>query len=295
MKIGLCVFLTAIVLGIAAWTVFHSSAAIKYDVNSVEIVEKVNDVKPNVSQKEVVFEGVSFIYETDLFSEIKSERVKAQPLADATHKPDSVYPQHTKFTLSNNSKNKSTSEISVYSVEEYKQAYSVEKHYVNIVTQNFKKLKQILDKPSRLKASSQVQLPFIQLIDAHQVFHARAKVVRFNNGKGLLFLTQHSQDAIALINNQEIEYIYQGLTDNGKHFVFMSFSVSTDELPGDYDDLSHRNYVDVSKLFDNIGKNQKSYSEYTNRISAELNKLPAEKFEPNLNKIESLINSLKIK
>jgi|GEM_PF-2333798 len=295
MKIGLCIFSTAVVLGMAAWTFFHSSAAVENDDNSVEIVERTIDVKPNVSKKEVVFENVSFLYESDLFSEIKSERVKAQPLADAEAKPDSVYPQHSRFVLSNNSKNKSTSEISVYLVEEYKQAYSIEKRYVNIVAQNFKELKQILEKPSRIRSSSNVQLPFIQLIDAGQVFHARAKVVRFQNGKGLLFLTQHSQDVFDLINNRKIEYIYQGLTDNGKHFIFMSFTVSTDELPEDYDDVNHRNYVAVDKFLDNIEKNQKSYREYTNRIAVALDKLPAEKFEPNLDKIESLISSLKIK
>jgi hypothetical protein len=297
MKVGICVFLTAIFLGIAVWTFFNNQTAVKNGdkYKAVEVIEKARGVETNILKKEVVFENISFTYDTDLFSKVRSEIIQAQPLKDATHKPDSVYPQHINFTLASNSKNKSTSEISVYLVEEYKQAHSVEKHYVNIVAQNFKELKRILEKPQRITASSKTELPFIKLVDAGQVFHARTKVVNFQNGKGLLFLTQYTQDAFALINNQQIEYIYQGLSDDRKYFIFMSFPVSTSELPEDYDDKNHGNYVSVDKFSGSFGENQKPYLEYTNRIAVELDKLPAGRFEPDLSKIESLINSLKIK
>ena len=110
-----------------------------------------------------------------------------------------------------------------------------------------------------------------------------------------MFLTQWVQDEIP-INNGRLIYLFQGLTADNKYFVFMGFPVSAEGLPESDDVKYPEKYrkLDDSSAFMTT-QYKKLYKQYALEIARKLDKMPPEKFEPNLSKIESLINSLKVK
>jgi hypothetical protein len=296
MKIGFVVFLATVVVGIAVWASFQPSLVDKNIDNSIEVnaFEKPKDFKFKVSKKDVVFENVSFTYETDSFSEIKSEIVQAQPLIDEMHKPDYVNPRHINFSLRSvrtDILQDFDAAIRIYPIEGLIQAYSVSKESVKGLKSEINRLDKILGKKTKLATALKPELPYLEFVDASQLFHARAKVVRFQNGTGLLFLTQFLNEGYAhVINNERLEYAFQGLTDDKKYLVSMTFSVSVKGFPSSDMDDTHGDYKIPDTLLPN-----KSYDEYVLKIARELDKMPSQKFTPNLNKIENLIHSLKIK
>lgn len=296
MKIGFVVFLAALVVGIAVWAFFYPSAVDKNVDNSIKakVIEKPRDSKSNITKKDVVFENVSFTYETDSFSEIKSEIVQAQPLIDEMDKGDYVNPRHINFSLRSvrtDILQDFDAAIRIYPVEEFIQAYSVSKESVKGVKSEIKRLDKVLGKQTKLVTALKPELPYLEFVDASQLFHARAKVVRFQNGRGLLFLTQFLSEAYAhVINNERLSYKFQGLTDDKKYLVSMSFSVSAEGFPSSDMDDTHGDYKIPNTLLPN-----KSYDEYLLKTAHELDKMPVQKFTPNLDKIENLIHWLKIK
>ncbi len=90
-------------------------------------------------------------------------------------------------------------------------------------------------------AAPAVDIPFLPLFNAAQVFRAKVGYIPFQNGQGVRFLTEYAQ-YYAPVNNQDLFYTYQGLTSDGDYWVSAIFPVnaaflqskpdSTDVPPG---------------------------------------------------------------
>ncbi|MGD2079067.1 MAG: hypothetical protein PVH18_11840, partial [Chloroflexota bacterium] len=91
-------------------------------------------------------------------------------------------------------------------------------------------LQELLVKKPDLSASN--PLPFLPLFNAQAMFTAQGQYLNFANGSGIRYLTQFGQ-AASPINNQELVYTFQGLTDDGAYYVAAVFPVAQSELPGD--------------------------------------------------------------
>lgn len=74
------------------------------------------------------------------------------------------------------------------------------------------------------------EFPALPLNHAAQVIHAQILYLDFQNGRGVRFLTQHNQEARP-INNQELVYVFQGITEDGLHGVTACFPVNHPSLP----------------------------------------------------------------
>jgi len=127
-------------------------------------------------------------------------------------------------------------------------------------------------------------LPLLPYFNAGQEFFAQYKVMSFGNGKGIRYLTQYTQ-FIDPINNHEMFYTFQGLTNDGKYWVSAVLPISNPILPADGNNPPN-------------GQSQEEFSNnfvtYIADITAKLNSQPSENFSPTLTMLDGLVNSIKI-
>jgi hypothetical protein len=76
------------------------------------------------------------------------------------------------------------------------------------------------------------EVPFLPLFNAAQVIHAQFDYLTFEDGAGVRFVTQYGQ-GMGPINNNELFYTFQGLTDDGAYYVAAILPVSHPDLPAD--------------------------------------------------------------
>jgi hypothetical protein len=125
-------------------------------------------------------------------------------------------------------------------------------------------------------------LPFLPLFNAAQVMHAQVQYLDFKNGKGVRFLTQFDQAPLP-INNYELFYTFQGLTSDGKYYVAAVLPVTNPELPAS------------SEVSEQQAKELNDFPNYLSGVVALLNQQPADRFTPDLNKLDALMGSIEVK
>jgi hypothetical protein len=113
-----------------------------------------------------------------------------------------------------------------------------------------------------------------------QAFIAKKKLLRFRNGRGVLFLTQYGQEKLP-INNAGLVYTFQGLTDDNAWYVSAVFPVAAPGLPTS-------DIVTNSKAF------LASYDRYLTETVERLEKLPARNYTPSLTLLENVVRSIKV-
>jgi hypothetical protein len=126
------------------------------------------------------------------------------------------------------------------------------------------------------------QLPFLPLFNAAQALHAQVQTRDFKGGKGVRFLTQLAHGMVA-VNNHELVYIFQGLTNDGKYYIAAVLPVTNPSLPAD------------SKLSDEQNKALNDYPAYRSGMVTLLNQQAPESFTPGLNQLDELISSIEVK
>jgi hypothetical protein len=101
---------------------------------------------------------------------------------------------------------------------------------------------------------------------------------------------------MALISNDHLQYVFQGLTTDGKYYVVAEMPVSVPFLPDD----SPEEFEGYRRLYlledystpDTI---KARYKDYVRSITTRLEKLPADKFRPALRHFEEMIASIRVK
>ncbi len=73
-------------------------------------------------------------------------------------------------------------------------------------------------------------LPFLPIFHAAQAFHADLALTPFVSGSGIRFLTLYAQ-YFAPVNNQDLFYTYQGLTNDGQYWVSAILPINHVILP----------------------------------------------------------------
>jgi hypothetical protein len=128
-------------------------------------------------------------------------------------------------------------------------------------------------------------LPFLPWVNAQQTFCSQPQVVQFPGGKGIRYLTYYSQDPSPVLE-QHVFYTFQGMTNDGKFYVSVSFPVQTGIFPTqppDCPQCSEPNY--------------NPFPEWTKMLTEQLNQLhaqPADQFRPSLLLLDKLIKSIRI-
>ncbi|HTY57654.1 MAG TPA: hypothetical protein VMF59_02515 [Bacteroidota bacterium] len=240
--------------------------------------------QPKGRTRSVTYQNVSLAFDAGLAKDFVAETIPAVPLEEKTDKPDGVAPAHVLITLRDSyaAKLKRDTE-SIYALPQiavfptrdpgdprFDEEYPTMRGAVN-------DLSKLL---SRRAGSVSEAIPFLPWADEHQLFIVKKRLVRFRNGRGVLFLTQYEQEE-SPVSNASLVYTFQGLTDDNAWYVSAVFPVAAQGLtppPGEAGSAAFH----------------AGYDAYIKRTTENLNRLPARRFTPHLLLLEEMIRSIKV-
>jgi len=234
--------------------------------------------------KTVAYGNLTLSYETSLANDHIAETVPAMPLAHPSDKPDGVAPEHIMVTLRDSyvsAKRRETNpsyalaRISVFpTADPGNRNFDAEFPTMNRTAED---LSAYLVRRSHPAGHT---IPFLPWTDMGQAFIAKKKLLRFRNGRGVLFLTQYGQEKLP-INNAGLVYTFQGLTDDNAWYVSAVFPVAAPGLPTS-------DNVTSSKAF------LASYDRYLTETVERLEKVSARNYTPSLMLLENVVRSIKV-
>jgi hypothetical protein len=124
------------------------------------------------------------------------------------------------------------------------------------------------------------EIPVLPLLHSGQQFRAHVTYLDFQNGSGVRFLTQFGQEPRPL-NNQELYYVFQGITEDGQHYISAFFPINAMPLPAT-STMSEAEYaVFIADWENQIPKAAKALAE-----------LPAQAFKPALRLVDEMLQSI---
>jgi len=117
-------------------------------------------------------------------------------------------------------------------------------------------------------------------------FSAQIYAVNFKNGHGIRYLTQVFMNFQA-VNNTELHYYYQGMTDDGKYYVQAILPINAPFLATDGD-------PNGTLPADGILFNGDDFSGYLNAVAQKLNSTDTFSFTPYLEHLDAMIESMQV-
>ncbi|HNH26026.1 MAG TPA: hypothetical protein PLR93_03350, partial [Anaerolineales bacterium] len=235
---------------------------------------------PEATGISVSFQNVQFVIPEGLASGASSEVI---PAADeATAGPWGVAPEYIEFVLMDYSPRDEFKPpvIRIYPAQEYAA--------VNSWAQgSLAKLQAILASPSMSMTND--NLPTIPFNGAAaQQYAAQAKIVSFANGSGVRMTSQYAQFPGPILKDGSY-YHYEGLTNDGKYMVAIMVPVTL-PIQATAENPSADGVVYPSDISDTI-----ALDAYFQGVTDLLNAATPDSFQPNLNVLDALIQSIQIK
>jgi hypothetical protein len=135
------------------------------------------------------------------------------------------------------------------------------------------------------------QVPGVPFFNAQAVFVSNIEVISFQNGSGIRFLTQYDQYN-APVNNYELFYHFQGVTNDGAYYIIAILPVTTQLLAETSDPAAAVPPNGVT--YPDINDIHADWKGYYAAITDLLNATPGDYFTPTLGQLDALINSMVI-
>jgi hypothetical protein len=222
----------------------------------------------------VSYEGVSFVMPNEVAGSAKTEKITA--VEENSGAPWEIAPTHLRFTLTEYPLQGKFHEptIFVYPADEYAQSNPN-------AAEQMDRLKKILSGATPLQET----LPTVPFFNATAQIAADIKLLPFQNGSGVRWLTQYAQYA-APINNHELFYHFQGLSSDGKYYMIAILPVTAPILPEDEKPEATIPEGGVPIPTD-VGPNEVYYFS----VMEKLNALSPDAFTPSLEALDALIQS----
>ncbi len=225
------------------------------------------------TSKSASFNQFSFNYDLSLATDVTSTVVPG--LTDPGAPEFMIYPDTTQFNFVGY---KSTNtyhhpRIEIYAVADYEKISD----YAKTTIAN---LKTLLANES---TAPDKEIPFLPVFNATQVFHAQVQYLKFSGGHGIRFVTQFDQ-AFLPINNLEIIYTFQGLTDDGKYYISAILPVASNILPN-----TDQVPADQQQTFGD------TFPQYLKDTVKKLDAQKSSDFAPELSLLDAVIQSLQVK
>ncbi len=151
------------------------------------------------------------------------------------------------------------------------------------------RLNNILGNPSA--PLSNEQLPTVPFFNAAQVFASNIKVITFQNGKGVRFLTEYAQYP-ASVNNHDLFYHFEGVTNDGAYYVIAILPITVPVLAETSDGGAVLPRGGVP--YPDITRPNPDMKNYYSAVTTLLNGTAPESFAPTINRLDSLIQSMQI-
>ena len=169
--------------------------------------------------------------------------------------------------------------ISIYPIEEYRAAFENEEG--NDVTAKLDQLNALLsDSPPAISG----ELPVLPFQYAAQVMAIKLKPLRFQNGSGIRFISYYVQMGYPPLNGT-ILYTYQGITDDGQHYISAWYPISAAGLPNTFEE---------SGLPDDRDEFDQVFPAYMQETIRMLSELDADSYTPSLNQLDAMMQSLQV-
>lgn len=133
---------------------------------------------------------------------------------------------------------------------------------------------------------SVVNMPGIPFFNAAQVFAAQMQALTFQNGSGVRIITEYAQYP-APINNYELFYHFQGLTNDGSYYIVAILPVTTPIL-------AETDRPDAAIPAGGVPLPAGTVPDeaYYTALTEKLNALSPESFSPSLTLLDSMIRSI---
>jgi hypothetical protein len=222
----------------------------------------------------VEFQGVRFEFPSSMAESVWPEIVASLPPMDSTTGWGGR-PEHIRFTFASQSKPDAFQlggvglsghpQIFIYPVHEFSTMGELPKGQIDA-------LQALLEaRPS----APEKEIPLLPLINAAQVFHAQVQYLDFENGSGVRFITQYSQENVGRLTNKNIFYTFQGLTRDGKHYVAAFFPIAASGLRDE--PVEEDSQAAQARLAEDI---------------QHLESLSSQEFEPDLEILDTIIESV---
>lgn len=175
-------------------------------------------------QPDVAYEGISFSFDDNITANISAATIPGQNMGE-DYMPGETYPTYDEFSFNNYAvaDHFHTPVINVYPVAEYRSISESASDVIDNLQWT------LANRPS---GGSLSHLPFLPIWNAAQMFAARVSYFDFQNGSGVRYLTMYGQ-AIYPVDNQNLFYTYQGLTDDGQYYISAVLPVTNMGLPND--------------------------------------------------------------
>jgi hypothetical protein len=216
------------------------------------------------------YEGVSFITDPSLATTARGQVVPAKSaVADAPYWE--IHPQYTSILFEGYPVTGSTESplITVYPVEEFRGMSEPAQKILDGLAQFLK------DKPA-----DSLSIPALPVRNSVQSFRSNVKFLDIQNGHGVRFLAFYTQGLVQ-VNNAEIFYTYQGLTNDGRYVVSVIMPVNHPDLPAT---------AQSQTAAGTPGSAQEYYASLSEKLSAQ----PDGSFTPDLAKLDAMVQSLNI-
>ena len=197
-----------------------------------------------------------------------------ETVAAITEGPE-VYPQYTKLTLQGYvlSGKFFEPQISIFQVSNYTGLLP------DVVPGRVSALQALIS-----GGATGDSLPFLPSFPAAQAFHAQYRVLPFLSGGGVRFLTEYSQYYVP-VNNEDLFYTYQGITNDGLYWVTAILPINNPILPAGPDPLpGGASQEDFSN----------NYGSYISDMVNQLNSQTSDSYIPTLAALDSLVASIVI-
>ncbi len=134
--------------------------------------------------------------------------------------------------------------------------------------------------------------PFVPITGQIELTGARGNILDFENGKGIFYLAQFGEEYVS-INNSDLIYTYQGLTDDGLYWVTAIFPINYPNFPVSAIDPTVLHPDENLPHFSFSGR-EEDWWPYIFKVNEELNSAPDEVFTPSLHCLETMVRSLKV-
>jgi hypothetical protein len=223
---------------------------------------------------DVNYEGISFSFDKNIARTIIPNFIQGQNLGEE-HMPGDTYPSYVEFSFETYavSDHFHDPKIRIYPVEEYR---IINTNATNVID----KLQQaLINKPG---GSEMSDLPFLPIWPAAQIFSAKIEYIDFQNGSGLRYLTMFGQ-AVYPIDNKNLFYTYQGITDDGRYYISAVLPVINGGLPND-----------GASLLDDYEGFIENWDTYLAETLTWLEEQTPQSFLPNLEDLDAMMSSFVI-
>jgi hypothetical protein len=223
---------------------------------------------------DVDYEGISFSFDPSLAANVLPATIPGQNMGD-DYMPFETYPTHFEFSFGSYAiaDHFHTPQIGVYPVDEYRAISSYASDIIDSLQWTL---------ANRPPGGAMSDLPFLPMWPAAQMFSAKVGYFDFQNGSGVRYLTMYGQD-IYPVDNQNIFYTFQGLTQDGRYYISAVLPITNINLP----------YDGSTEVGDWMAFDQ-NWDTYINDTVHWLNDQVNANFSPDLSTLDQMMASFKI-